>query len=143
MREDLKMALRQGDKVRILAIRSIISAMQYAEKDKGKSLEEQDILGVIAKEARQRRESIEAFSKGNRQDLVDKEQGELAVLLEYLPKQMEREEIVVLAQKVIDEVGAKSPGDKGKVMSKLMPQVKGKAEGQVVNAVVSELLGGA
>lgn len=142
IKEDIKVALRKGDKTRLAALRAVVSAVTYAEKDKGKSQKKEDILGVIAKEAKQRRESIEAFAKGNRQDLVDKEKAELTVLLEYLPQQMTRDEVVVLAQKVIGEVGAKGPVEKGKVMAKLMPQVKGKAEGQLVNDVVSELLKG-
>lgn len=142
IKEDIKVALRKGDKTRLAALRAVVSAVTYAEKDKGKSQKKEDILGVIAKEAKQRRESIEAFAKGNRQDLVDKEKAELTVLLEYLPQQMTRDEVVVLAQKVIGEVGAKGPAEKGKVMAKLMPQVKGKAEGQLVNDVVSELLKG-
>ncbi len=142
LQEDLKVALRKGDKLRLSTIRAVISAAKYAEIDKGKPLEDPDLLGIIAKEAKQRRESIDAFRKGNRQDLVEKEEGELAVLTEYLPQQMSREEIVALATKVISEMGAKGPADKGKVMGKLMPQVKGRAEGQLVNTVVSELLKG-
>lgn len=142
LQEDLKVALRKSDKLRLSAIRAVISAAQYAQIDKGKPLEDPDLLGIIAKEAKQRRESIDAFRKGNRQDLVEKEEGELAVLTEYLPQQMTREEIVALATKVMAEVGAKGPTDKGKVMGKLMPQVKGRAEGQLVNTVVSELLKG-
>jgi uncharacterized protein YqeY len=87
-----------------------------------------------------RRESIEAFEKGNRQDLVDKEKAELAILLEYLPEQMTRDQIVTAARKVINEVGASSQKDKGKVMSQLMPLLRGKAQGQEVNEVVNELL---
>jgi uncharacterized protein YqeY len=107
-----------------------------------KSLEDADIFGIIAKEARQRRESITEFTKGNRQDLVEKEEAELAILLEYLPQQISREEIVAAASQVIEEVGALGPGDKGKVMQKLMPQLKGKAEGRDINEVVTGLLGG-
>lgn len=142
LQEDLKVALRKGDKLRLSTIRAVISAAKYAEIDKGKPPEDPDLLGIIAKEAKQRRESIDAFRKGNRQDLVDKEEAELAILTEYLPQQMTREEIVALATKVIGETGAKGPTDKGKVMGKLMPQVKGRAEGQLVNNVVSELLKG-
>ncbi|MBI4330252.1 MAG: GatB/YqeY domain-containing protein [Chloroflexi bacterium] len=142
LREDLKAALRRGDKPRLAALRAVISAVTYAEKDKGKSQQTEDILLLVAREARQRKESIEAFAKAGRQDLVDKEKAELAVLTEYLPQQLTRGEITALAQKVIAETGARGPGDKGKVMGKLMPQVKGKAEGQVVNEVVSGLLQG-
>jgi len=117
--------------------------MKNAEIDQQKTLDDAGILGVIDKEAKKRRESIEAFEKGNRQDLVTQEKAELAILLEYLPEQMSHEEIVVAARKVINESGATSPGDKGKVMSQLMPQLKGMAQGQEVSAVVSELLGSA
>lgn len=142
LQDDLKAALRKGDKNRLATLRAIVSAVQYAEMDKGKVLQKEDIFAVISREAKQRRESIEAFSKGNRPDLVDKEKAELAVLLEYLPQQMTREELADLARKIMAEIGARSPSDKGKVMGKLMPLVKGKADGQLVNAVVSELLQG-
>ena len=98
------------------------------------------ILGIIAKEARQHQESIESFKQGNRQDLVAKEEAELAILNEYLPQQMTREEIVAEARRVIGEVGAQGPGDKGKVMPRLIAQLKGKADGREINVVVTELL---
>ncbi|MDZ4247606.1 MAG: GatB/YqeY domain-containing protein [Dehalococcoidia bacterium] len=142
LRDDLKSSLRSGDKNRLATIRLIISAITYFEKSRQQPVNEQDIIGVIAREGKQRRESIEAYTQGNRQDLVDKEKAELAVIMEYLPEQMERVEVEALAKKVIDEVGAKTLQDKGKVMSKLMPQLKGKVDGQIVNSVVSELLQG-
>ena len=143
IRRDLEQALRQGDKVRCSVLRLALASMKNAEIDQQKTLDDAGILGVIDKEAKKRRESIEAFEKGNRQDLVTQEKAELAILLEYLPEQMSHEEIVVAARKVINESGATSPGDKGKVMSQLMPQLKGMAQGQEVSAVVSELLGSA
>ena len=143
IRGDLEQALRQGDKVRCSVLRLALASMKNAEIDQQKTLDDAGILGVIDKEAKKRRESIEAFEKGNRQDLVTQEKAELAILLEYLPEQMSHEEIVVAARKVINESGATSPGDKGKVMSQLMPQLKGMAQGQEVSAVVSELLGSA
>jgi uncharacterized protein YqeY len=118
----------------------LTAAIHNAEIARQAKLEDSDILGVIAKEVRQRRESIEAFKQGNRQDLVDKEQAELAVLQEYLPEQLTRDEIVEAVRKVITEVGATGPGDKGKVMPKLMAQLKGRADGREINEVVSELL---
>ena len=118
----------------------LMAAINNAEIARQAKLEDSDIFGVIAKEVRQRRESIEAFKQGNRQDLVDKEEAELAILQEYLPQQVTREEVVEAARKVIAEVGAGGPGDKGKVMPVLMAQLKGQADGREINEVVSELL---
>ena len=137
---DLKQAMRSGDKVRRSVIRLVLAAIKNAEIAQQTTLEDTDILGVIAKEARQRQESIAAFKDGNRQDLVVQEEAELAVLQEYLPEQMSREEVIAAARQVIEEVGAGGPGDKGKVMSRLIPQLKGKADGREINAVVTELL---
>ena len=138
--DDLKQAMRSGDTVRRSAIRLLMAAIGNAEIARRAALDDADILGIIAKEARQRQESIEAFKQGNRQDLVDKEEAELAILQEYLPQQMTREEIVEAARRVIEEVGAQGPGDKGKVMPRLIPQLKGRADGREINAVVTELL---
>ena len=140
IRSDLEQALRRTDKVRCSVLRLVLAGIRNAEIDQQKTLDDAGILGVMDKESKKRRESIEAFEKGNRQDLVAQEKAELAILLEYLPEQMSREEIVAAAHKVISELGAASPGDKGRVMSQLMPLVKGRAQGQEVSAVVSELL---
>jgi uncharacterized protein YqeY len=96
----------------------------------------------VARGIKQRREAIELYKQGKRQDLVDKEEKEAAILQEYLPQQMSRDEVESLARRVASEVGAKGPADKGKVMGRLMPQVKGKAEGMVVNEVVTKMLEG-
>jgi len=138
--DDLKQAMRGGDKVRRSVIRLVMAAIKNAEIARQAALDDTDILGIIAKEVRQRRESIEAFRLGNRPDLVAQEEAELAILNEYLPKQMTREEIIVAARQVIEEVGAQGPGDKGKVMPKLIAQLKGRADGREINAVVTELL---
>ena len=138
--EDLKQALKSGDKVRRSVLRLVMAAIKNAEIARRVTLEDADILGVIAKEIRQRRESIEAFTKGNRPDLVAQEEAELAILQQYLPQQMTREEIIVEARRIIDEVGAREPGDKGKVMPKLIAQLKGRADGREINVVVTELL---
>lgn len=140
LREDLKEALRRGDKSRVSVIRLVLAGIMNAEIAKGAPLEDSDVLGVIAKDVRQHHESIEAFRKGNRPDLVAKEEAELAILQSYLPKQMSREEIVAAARQVIAEVGARGLADKGKVMPRLIAQLKGRAEGREINAVVTELL---
>ena len=106
------------------------------------SLADGDILGVIAKEARQREESILAFKQGNRPDLVAKEEAEMVILQEYLPKQASREEIIAEAKRIIEAAGAKGPSDKGKVMPKIIAALKGKADGREINEVVTELLKG-
>ena len=140
IRADLEQALRKSDKLRCSVLRLALSSLKNAEIAQQKTLDDNGILIVIDKEAKMRRESIEAFEKGNRQDLVDKEKAELAILLEYLPEQMTREQIVATARKVISETGAAGPKDRGKVMSQLMPQLRGKAQGQEVSDVVAELL---
>ena len=138
--DDLKQAMRGGDNVRRSVIRLLLAAVRNAEIARRTALEDADILGIIAKEVRQRHESIEAFKQGNRQDLVTREEAELAILKEYLPQQVTREEIVTAARRVIEEVGAQGPGDKGKVMPKIISQLKGRADGREINAVVTELL---
>jgi len=138
--DDLKQAMRGGEKVKRSVIRLVMSAIKNTEIARRSALDDTDILGIIAKEVRQRRESIEAFKQGNRPDLVAREEVELAILQEYLPQQMTREEIIAEARRVIAEVGAQGPSDKGKVMPKLIAQLKGKADGREINAVVTELL---
>jgi hypothetical protein len=138
--DDLKEALRGGDKVRRSVIRLLLAAINNTEIARQATLEDADIYGVIAKEIRQRQESIDAFKLGKRDDLVAQEEAELAVLQGYLPQQMTREEILAAARQVIAEVGAVGLGDKGKVMPKLIAQLKGRADGRVINEVVTELL---
>jgi uncharacterized protein YqeY len=138
--DDLKQAMREGDKVRRSAIRLAMAAIKNAEIARQASLEDADILGVIAKEVRQHKESIEAFKQGGRQELVAQEEAELAVLEQYLPRQITRDEIIAEARRIIAEVGAQGPGDKGKVMPQLIAQLKGKADGREINEVVTELL---
>lgn len=138
--DDLKQALRGGDKVRRSVFRLALSAIQNAEIAKRADLENSDVLGIIAKEARQREESIQAFKDGNRMDLVALEEAELAILREYLPQPATRDEVVTEARRIIEEVEAQGISDKGKVMPKLIAELKGKADGRLINEVVTELL---
>ena len=138
--DDLKQAMRDGDTVKRSVIRLTMAAIKNAEIARQTTLEDTDILGVIAKEVRQRKESIEAFKQGDRPDLAAQEEAELAILQEYLPQQMTREEVIAEARRVIEEVGAQGLSDKGKVMPKLIAQLKGRADGREINAVVTELL---
>lgn len=137
---DLKQALRDRDKVRRSTLRLVMAAIKNAEIARQAALDDSDILGIIAKETKRHEESIEAFKQGNRQDLVAQEEAEMAVLKEYLPRQLTREEIIAAARQVIEEVGTQEPRDKGKVMPKLIAQLKGKADGREINEVVTELL---
>ncbi len=139
--DDLKQAMKGGDTVKRSVIRLVMAAIKNAEIAKQKALEDGDILGIIAKEIRQRKESIEAFKEGNRPELAAQEEAEMAILEAYMPAQMSRDEIVAEARKVIEEVGAESISDKGKVMPKLIAKLKGKADGREINEVVTELLG--
>ena len=138
--DDLKTAMRAGDQVRVSVLRLVRAAIKNAEVAQGKHIDEAGVLTVFAREIRQRRESIEEFKKGNRGDLVAKEEAELVVLLSYLPQQLSREEIGAAARIVMAQVGATGPGDKGKVMQLLMAELRGKAEGREINEVVTELL---
>ena len=137
---DLKQAMKSGDTMRRNVIRLVMSAIRNAEIAKRGELEEPDVIGVVAKEARQRQESIDAFKQGGREDLVSQEEAELAILQKYLPQQAGHEEIVAAAQQIIAEVGAEGPRDKGKVMPRLIAQFKGKADGREINDIVTELL---
>ena len=140
--EDLKTAMRQHDEVRRSTIRLIRSAVHYAEISQRENLDDDGIITVLSRMARQHQESISEFTKGNRGDLVEKEEAELAIVREYLPPQLAEEEITRLAKEAIEATDASEPTDMGKVMGKLMPHVKGKADGSLVSRIVKELLDG-
>ena len=140
LEEDLKDAMRSGDVLRRSVIRYVRSEILNEEKASQTDLDDDGIIRVLGRQAQQRRDSIEAFTQGNRQDLVDKEKAELAVILEYLPEQLSGEKITALVRQAIEEVGASGPQDMGKVMGLVMPKVRGRAEGREVNAIASELL---
>ena len=142
LNSDLREAMRSGDELRKSALRLALAALHNAEIEAGGELDEGAVLGILAKEAKQRRESIEEFRKGGREDLVAHEEAQLAVIEPYLPKQMTREEITEAARAVIAEVGARGASDKGKVMPVLISQLRGRADGRDINAVVTELLAG-
>lgn len=140
LNDELKDAMRSGDAVRRTTIRYILSAIHNEEIAKQTELDDEGILAVLGRQAQQRRDSIEAFSKADRQDLVDKEKAELELILPYLPRQLSAEEIAELVGQAISDIGASGPGDMGKVMSQVMPKVKGRAEGKQVSSIVSDLL---
>jgi uncharacterized protein YqeY len=140
IQEALKGALKQQQRVEVATLRLLLSEIKNTEIAQQKPADDNKVFDVITKEVKRRRESIEAFKKGNRSDLVAQEEAELAILMSYLPEQMSRAEIMAAARQVIDAVGAHGPSDKGKVMSQLMPQLKGKADGKEVSEIVTELL---
>ena len=137
---DLKQALKEGDETRKRTVRLLMSAVHNAEIEKGAELDDGGILGLIAKQVKQRHDSAEEFRRGNRQDLVDKEESEAVILQAYLPPAMSREDVEAAARKVIAEVGAQGPRDMGKVMGPLTAQLRGRADGAEISAVVRELL---
>lgn len=139
--EDLKRAIKERDERRKSTLRLVRAAIVNAEIERYRQeLDDEGVLAIIANEAKKRRESIAEFAKGGRQDLVDQEEAELQILLEYLPKQATKEEIVAMAQQAIEEVGATGPAQMGEVMRRLMPQLKGRADGRLVNQIVREIL---
>ena len=142
IRKDLEQALRQKDRLKCSTLRMLLSSIHNYEIEQRKPIDDQGVITVLDREAKKRRESIEAFEKGNRQDLVAQEKAELEILLGYMPQQMSHEEVADFIRKAIAEIGASGPGDKGKVMSQIMPQLKGRAQGQEINAIVTELLSG-
>lgn len=142
LRADLHEAVKSGDKVRRSAIRMVLAEIKNAEIAQGKPLDDSGVVGALAKVARRHKESIEAFQKGGRQDLVAAEEAELAVLQGYLPESMSPEELEAYVRKVVQEIGASGPRDKGKVMPRLISELKGGADGRAINEVVTKLLGG-
>lgn len=142
LNQDLKNAMKARDDTRKRTLRTLKTAITRAEKDKGHPLSDDEILAVIRRQVKQRRDSIEAFQKGGRQDLVDAEQAELDILENYLPAPLGEDVIRAAAAQVITEVGATSMRDMGKVMGKLMAQLKNQADGRVINQIVRELLSG-
>lgn len=138
--EDLKSAMKARDETEKGAIRLMRAAIQNAEIEKGRALDEAAELGVLTRMAKQRRESIEAYRTHGRDDRAAQEEAELAIVSRYLPAQADEDEIRALAQKAMSELSASGPGDRGKVMGKVMPQLKGRADGNAVGRIVGELL---
>jgi hypothetical protein len=147
---DLKDAMRSGDNLRRDVLRLVLTAISNAEiagvntKDETASrgeLPDAGVLDVLQKQAKQRRDSIEEYGKAGRQDLVDRERGELDVITGYLPAQLSREDITAEVTAIIEETGASGAKDKNKVMPVAMQRLKGRADGRAINEVVTEMLG--
>jgi hypothetical protein len=137
---NLKAAMRASDDDRKRVLRLILAASKLAEVEKGSGLDDSALLTIIQKEVKIRREAIEGAQQAHREDLVSANQVEIAILEELLPKQMSEEELLALAVKTADEVGATSPTDTGKVMKALMPIIQGRAAGDKVSQIVRQVL---
>ena len=138
--EDLKTAMKAQDLITKDTVRLIRAAMKNAEIEKGKELDDEGALDVLARMAKQYRDSITTYRDNGREDLAVREEAELEVLARYLPEQLGEDDIRTLVQQAVSELGASGPQDRGKVMGKLMPQLKGKADGSLVSRIVGELL---
>jgi len=140
LNDDVKSAMKGGEKLRTETLRSLKSAIKYAEIEAGRELDDQGVLEVIAKQAKQRRDSIVEFEKGQRVDLIEKEAAELAVLERYLPAQLSGAEIEAKAKAVIAKLGVTDAQGIGQVMKHMVAELKGQADGKLINQVVRKLL---
>ncbi len=142
LQEDLQRALRAGDALRVSTIRLARAAIHNAEIERGRALTDEEIYEILGREVKRRREAIEAFTKGNRDDLVQKESLELAILTEYLPAPFTEDQLRAIIADAIRDVKAKDDRDVGRVMAAVMPKVKGRAEGKTVDRLVRTVLSG-
>ncbi|HOU56882.1 MAG TPA: GatB/YqeY domain-containing protein [Smithellaceae bacterium] len=140
LNEDMVTAAKAKDKIRLSALRLLKTALHNKEIDLMRPLNETETMQILSGLVKQRKDSIEQFAKGGRQDLVEKEEAELKILQDFMPAQMSDEEVEVLIKKAIADVGALSVKDMGKVMKALMPQITGKADGKAAGEKVKALL---
>lgn len=143
LKDELKQSMLAKSELKTSVLRMLLSAINYYEIQKGGAgyeATDEDVMAVIQKEAKQRRDSIDQFGKAGRQELVDKETNELKLLEAYLPKQISEEEIKKLVQEAVSQTGATTIADMGKVMGALIPKTKGKADGSLVSKIVKEVL---
>ncbi|GIQ68029.1 GatB/YqeY domain-containing protein [Xylanibacillus composti] len=140
LNNDMKQAMKNQDKFKLSVIRMIRSSIKNIEIDQRKELSEEEVLDIINRELKQRKDSLQEFQKAGRDDLVEQLQKEIEVIHEYLPEQLTEEEVKAIVQQTIQEVGASSKAEMGKVMGALMPKVKGRADGKLVNQIVQQTL---
>ncbi|AEI42659.1 GatB/YqeY domain-containing protein [Paenibacillus mucilaginosus] len=140
LNDDMKLAMKSQDKFKLSVIRMVRSAIKNIEIDTRKTLDDQEVLDVLNREIKQRKDSLQEFEKAGRDDLAESLKAEVAILMDYMPQQLSDEEVKAIVQQTIQEVGASSKADMGKVMGALMPKVKGRADGKVVNNFVQQLL---
>jgi len=139
---DLKAAMKGKEALKLSVVRMLKSAVKYREIEVMKPLDDAGVLGVVATEIKRRRDSVEQYKAGARQDLVDKEEAEIRILQSYLPQQLSEAELRAKVDEVIGRTGAKGPKDMGAVMKALLPEVQGRAEGKAVSEMVKQRLAG-
>ena len=140
LQQDMQAAIRDRDELRRDTLRMVVAAAYNAQKQAGRELTDEEVVTVLAREVKTRKESVEAFSAGGRADAAAKEQAEIGIISAYLPEQMSADELAHLVTTAVDESGATSVKDMGKVMAILMPRVKGRADGKQVSALVTQEL---
>ncbi|MBP1156335.1 MULTISPECIES: GatB/YqeY domain-containing protein [unclassified Paenibacillus] len=140
LNDDMKLAMKGQEKFKLSVIRMVRAAIKNIEIDQRKTLDDQEVLDVLNREIKQRKDSLQEFEKAGRDDLAENLKAEIAILMEYMPQQLSEEEVKAIVQQTIQEVGASSKADMGKVMGALMPKVKGLADGKLVNQFVQQLL---
>lgn len=138
--KDIIEALKAGEKEKLTVLRGLKSDLKYRQISTGKELTDEQVLEVLGSAAKKRRESAEQFAAGGRKDLADKENAELAIIQSYLPEQMSEADVREIIKAAIEETGADSPRKMGLVMKVVMPQVKGRADGKLVQKLASEML---
>lgn len=138
--EDLKTSMKNKDTLRKNTITMVRADIKQKEVDERRELDDKDIMDIIAKQLKEKRNAIKEFDRGGRQDLVDQTEKEMEILLKYLPEQLTEEEVEEIVKAVIEEVDAKSMKDMGIVMKNVMPKIKGRADGSVVNKVAKKYL---
>jgi uncharacterized protein YqeY len=138
--EELKAAMRSNDAMRRDSLRMVLAAVQRAEKEGKHELVDDEMLGILTRELKVRRESVDTFRAGGREDLVAKEEAAIAVVSEFMPQPLSDDELKALVEQAIAETGAASPRDMGKVMGWLSPKTRGRADGKVVSQLVTQLL---
>lgn len=138
---EMKDALKGGEKTRLWALRMLLSAIRYQEIEDKKELSDDEIIVVVGREIKKRKEAAEEYRKGKREELAEKEEQEAEILSAYMPPQLSHSEVEQIIKEAIGEVQPMGPGDMGKVMAKVMPRVKGRADGKKVNEKVREMMG--
>jgi len=140
LNEDMKQAMRDKDKFTLSTIRMIRSTIKYLEIDVKRTLDDNEVLEILGREIKQRKDALQEFEKAGRDELAATTKAEIEIIHKYLPEQLSEEEIKVIVQQTIQETGASSKSEMGKVMSALMPKVKGRADGKLVNQAVQQFL---